>query len=353
MGTGKGVVVLVAAANRRIQAFGQGLRGRDRIADDDAGAVENDWELGLGEQPGGLAHRLFTAGRALESHDLWQLHIYDLGPEVARHIDLRRCRAAPGLLDHPVQDLRDPLGVPNLLLIADHVAEHRHLLDFLEAALADGPVRRLRGHQQHRGVVPVGGLDRGHKSGDARPVLRDRHSHLAGRPGVAVANQAGIGLVGAIPERDPGDREQIRDRHHRRADNPERMFDAVHLQDLHKGLFGRHFHCRLSLFLGVQAEVVCVSARLRSEAPSRSGPPARWNCLRRSQAGLNSRRQGVHRSRARANARRPQPSDQAPSCKCRSGDGRRSQSGRPMAEGGHRFSPSDRVGPSGRSCQEG
>ena len=29
-------------------------------------------------------------------------------------------------------------GIAHLLLVADHVAEQRHLLDFLEAALADG-----------------------------------------------------------------------------------------------------------------------------------------------------------------------------------------------------------------------
>ena len=51
-------------------------------------------------------------------------------------------------------------GIAHLLLIADHVAEQRHLLDFLEAALADGLVGGLRRHQQHRRVVPVGGLDR-------------------------------------------------------------------------------------------------------------------------------------------------------------------------------------------------
>ena len=36
--------------------------------------------------------------------------------------------------------------------------------------------------------------------------------------------------------------EQVRDRHHRRADDAEGMLDAVHLQDLDEGLFGGHAH---------------------------------------------------------------------------------------------------------------
>jgi hypothetical protein len=48
--------------------------------------------------------------------------------------------------------------------------------------------------------------------------------------------------VGAIPEIDPRLREQIGNRHHRRPDDPERVFDPVHLQGFHKGFFGGHFH---------------------------------------------------------------------------------------------------------------
>src|SRR5690606_41890158 len=66
------------------------------------------------------------------------------------NVDLRRGGAAPGLLDHPVQHLGHPRGVADLLLVADHVLEQGHLLDFLEAALPDRPVRRLRRDQEHR-----------------------------------------------------------------------------------------------------------------------------------------------------------------------------------------------------------
>ena len=91
-------------------------------------------------------------------------------------------------------------------------------------------------------MVPVGGLDRRHEVGDARAVLGDRHAHLAGNAGVAVGDHAAGGLVRAVPERDAGCGEQVRDRHHRRADDSKGMLDAVHLQDFDEGLFGGHFH---------------------------------------------------------------------------------------------------------------
>ena len=48
--------------------------------------------------------------------------------------------------------------------------------------------------------------------------------------------------MGAVPERDPGAGEQIRDRHHRGADDPERVFDPMHLKDFDESFFGRHLH---------------------------------------------------------------------------------------------------------------
>src|SRR3546814_2883135 len=62
---------------------------------------------------------------SLEPDPLLQLDVDDLGPVVARHVDLRRRRAAPGLLDHPVQHLGDARGIAHLLLVAHHLAEHR------------------------------------------------------------------------------------------------------------------------------------------------------------------------------------------------------------------------------------
>jgi hypothetical protein len=65
---------------------------------------------------------------------------------------------ALGVLDHAGQHLGDAGGVADLLLVGDHVAEQRHLLHLLEAALADGAVGGLRRHEEERRVVPVGGL---------------------------------------------------------------------------------------------------------------------------------------------------------------------------------------------------
>ncbi len=133
-------------------------------------------------------------------------------------------------------------GIAHLFLVADHVAKQRHLLDFLEAALPDRLVRRLRRHQQHRRVIPVGGLDGGHEIRDARAILRNRHAHLAGRARIAVADEAAIGLVRNVPECDAGLGKQIGDRHERRTDDAEGVLDAVHLQHLHEGFFCRHLH---------------------------------------------------------------------------------------------------------------
>jgi hypothetical protein len=95
------------------------------------------------------------------------------------------------LEDHAVQHLGHAGRVAHLFLVGDHVLEQLHLLDFLEAALADGLVGRLRRDQQQRRVVPVGGLHGGDEIGDAGAVLGDHHRHLAGGAGVAVGHHAG------------------------------------------------------------------------------------------------------------------------------------------------------------------
>src|SRR3546814_3321351 len=45
---------------------------------------------------------------------------------------------------------------------------------------------------------------RRHEAGDAGAVLGDRHRHLAAGAGIAVADQAAVGLVGDVPEGDAG-----------------------------------------------------------------------------------------------------------------------------------------------------
>ena len=152
------------------------------------------------------------------------------------------------LLDDAIEHLGDARRVAHLLLVADHVAEQRHLLDFLEAALADRLVGGLRRHQQHRRVVPVGGLHRGDEIGHAGPVLGDQHADLAGRARVAVAHQPAVALVGDVPERDPGAVEQVGNRHEGRADDAEGVLDPVPLQHFHEGFFGRHPHGFTVLF---------------------------------------------------------------------------------------------------------
>ena len=243
MAAGERVVVLVIAADRRIQALRQLTGCVDRIAKHDAGTVENDRELRLGQQFRRIRDRAAPWLHRIEPDHLRQLDIDHLSPEIARHVDLRRRRAAAGFLDHAIQHFRNAGGVSNFLLIADDVSEKAHLLHFLEAALTDGLVCGLRGDQQQWRMVPVGGLDRRHEVGDAGSVLRDGHRHLARGARVAVGAHARVALVRAVPELDASFREQIRYWHHRRSDNAESVLDAVHLQHFHKGFFGRHFHC--------------------------------------------------------------------------------------------------------------
>ena len=245
MGAREGIVVLVVAAHWRIEALGQLDRSRNGPTQHDTRAIKNDRELGLRQQRGSAVDSVSIACRAANAHDLRQVNIDHLGPEVPRYVDLCRRRAAECLLDDPVQHFSDPRRVTHFFLVADHVFEQRHLLDFLEATLPDGLVRSLRGHQQQRGVVPVSGLDRGHEVGDTWAVLRNCHGHLARGAAVAVCRHPGVTLVRTVPEFDPGLREEIRNRHHGRANDPKGMLDAMHLEDFYKGLFSRHFHCRI------------------------------------------------------------------------------------------------------------
>lgn len=75
-----------------------------------------------------------SAGRPLEADDARQVHVDHLSPEVPRDVDLRRCATAPCLLDDPVEDFGNAARIAHFLLVADHLLEHRHLVDFLEAA---------------------------------------------------------------------------------------------------------------------------------------------------------------------------------------------------------------------------
>ena len=171
-----------------------------------------------------------------------QIDVDLLGPEVPRNVDLGGSGAAHGVLDHPVQDLRDPGRIAHLLLVADHLLEERHLLDFLEAALADGLVaawgvtRSIGVWFQYAVLTGVTRLR------DPGTVLADAHRDLAGGAGVAVAHETGVALVGDVPESDAGLREEVRDRHEGGADDAEDVLDAVPLEDLHEGFFSRHSH---------------------------------------------------------------------------------------------------------------
>ena len=241
--------MLVTGAHRGVEALGKSPARVDRVPDHDAAAGENHREAGLRQQPRGLRDRALASGRALQAHDRRQLDVDLLGPEVPRDVDLCGSGPADRVLDHPVEHLRHPGRVAHLFLVADHLLEQRHLRHFLESALADGLVGRLGGYEEHRGVVPVGGLHRGHEVGNPGAVLADAHRDLAGGAGVAVAHEAGVALVRDVPEGDPGLREEVGYRHEGGADDAEDVLDAVPLENLHEGFFSRHSHRDSPLFV--------------------------------------------------------------------------------------------------------
>ena len=76
------------------------------------------------------------------------------------------------------------------------------MLDFLEAAHTNRLIGGLRRYQQHRRVVPIGSLHRGHKTRNAGAVLGNRHRDFAGGAGIAVTDQAAIRFLRHIPKRD-------------------------------------------------------------------------------------------------------------------------------------------------------
>ena len=148
----------------------------------------------------------------------------------------------PGLQDTAVQHLGHARRIAHFFLIGDHVGKQRHLLDFLKTTHPDGLVRRLRRHQQQGRVVPIGCLHGRDEIGDPRPVLGDHHAHLAAGAGIAIRHHPARAFMRAIPERDARLREQVRNRHEGRSDDAKGMFNAMHLQDFDKGLFGGHAH---------------------------------------------------------------------------------------------------------------
>ncbi len=246
--------MLVADADRRIELFGQLHRSLNAARrQNDARAVQDHREFGVAEHLSRLVERFVAARGTLKLHDGGQFNIDDLCPEIARHVDLRRGRSAFRLHDDAVQRLGDAGRIAHFFLIGDHVLEEGHLLNFLETALTDGFVRGLRRDQQQRRVVPVSGFDRRHEVGDAGAVLGDHHRHLAGGACVSVGHHASVTLMRRVPEGDPGLWEEIGDRHHGRADDPEGVLNAMHLQRFYESFFGRHFHRGVPPFTGVRS----------------------------------------------------------------------------------------------------
>ena len=96
-------------------------------------------------------------------------------------------------------------------------------------------------------MIPVRGHYGCHKICDPRPILCNGHTHFPSNPRIPVSTHAGVTFMRTVPEFDPGSGKQIRYRHHRRTDDAEGMFNAMHLQDFHKCFFGGHLHIYLQV----------------------------------------------------------------------------------------------------------
>lgn len=198
--------------------------------------------FGTAEQVRSFLNGCITAGRAFKIHDRRKVNVNDLGPEIARHVDLGRRACTFCLKNNPVQDFGDAGCVTDLFLIGNHVLEKSHLLNFLKTALSQGLIRRLRRNQKQRSVIPVGGFYGRNEVCDTRTVLGNHHAEFACRPGIAIGHHPARAFVRAIPKRNPRFWKQIGNRHEGRADNPKRMLNPMPLQDFYEGFLGRHSH---------------------------------------------------------------------------------------------------------------
>jgi hypothetical protein len=121
----EGVVVLIAHADRRIEPLGQPCEAGIAPASTTPAPFRITGKRGIRQQRRRLCERAVAAGGALELDHRGQVDVDHLGPEIARHVDLRRGRGRAGLQDHAVQHLGDAGGVAHLFLVGDHVLEQR------------------------------------------------------------------------------------------------------------------------------------------------------------------------------------------------------------------------------------
>ena len=174
-------------------------------------------------------YRYVAALWQFEINDDWKIDIDHLCPEVAWYVDLCRRRCAFRLHNNAVQRFCDAGWVTYFFLVGNTVSEQVHLFHLLEAALTDCFVSGLWCNQKYRRVVPICCFNSSYEVGDAWAVLRDHHGHFAGGASETVSHHAARCFVGTVPESDARVREDVRDWHHGRADDPECVVDAVHL----------------------------------------------------------------------------------------------------------------------------
>ena len=237
------IVVLVAHANWCVERFGENARGFDAaFGQDCACAVQDHWKFRSGQQISRVLDSIVTALWQFKINDDRQFNVDNLCPEVARDVDLRWTGCALGLHDYAVQRFCDTAWIADFFLVRNTVSEQVHLFHLLETTLADCLVRSLWRHEQNWCVVPVRCFHGCYEVCDARTVLRDHHRHFAGGAGVAVSHHAAGCFVGAVPESNACIREDVGNWHHGRANDPECVVDAMHLERFDEGFFGGHFH---------------------------------------------------------------------------------------------------------------
>ncbi|GAA5624669.1 hypothetical protein Brsp04_04568 [Brucella sp. NBRC 12952] len=94
--------MLVATTNWCIELLGESDGFRDGTADNNTGTVENNGEFCICKKLCGLRNCITSATRPLKSHNLRQVYVDHMRPEITRNIYLCWSTAAPSLLDDTV-----------------------------------------------------------------------------------------------------------------------------------------------------------------------------------------------------------------------------------------------------------
>ncbi len=246
MARGEAVVVEIAVRDGSAQALGEPAAFIDRIAQHHPGPRHDERVLRFLQHRGRGVDRVHVAGLASRQDRVGDVDVDHLAEVVAGNVELDRRGVLARALEAPAQRLHHAGRVREGLLMAGDLLEVRKLAGLLEPSETLRLHAGLRGHDDHRCVVPVRCRHRGDEVGDARPVLCDAHRDLAVCTGVSVRHVGGALLVRDIDESNPGALEYVESRHERGADDSEGHLYSVDSQRFDERFMRRHLHLYVS-----------------------------------------------------------------------------------------------------------